>query len=275
MRRSATGPRVKSIAALRRGIDVLHAIERTPAATLAELHRQTLVPKATLLRILKTLQEAGWIERNDSDARYVRTPAAGEAGPVHEWRMRLTELAAQPLATLQRRLPWPSDLAVRDGTAMLVLDTHRPLVGLSVNYRVIGFRPHMLLSALGRCYLSFCPDAECAEILAALARSPYEVDRASRRPDAIRRMVAHARQQGYAARDPHHVGADTRMTQRFGAIAVPVHYDERVIACLSCAWLSTVVSEQEIVRAHLEDLVGAAQAIADKLRRARFPLFAV
>jgi IclR family transcriptional regulator, mhp operon transcriptional activator len=249
---------VKSINALRRGLDVLFAIERSSAATLAELHRQTSLPKATLLRILKTLQQAGWVERKELDGRYVPTSTAGESGPAVEWRAQLSALAAQPRATLQRRVPWPTDLGVRDGTAMLILDTHRPINGLAVNYRVLGFRPPMLMSSLGRCYLSFCPDGDRKDILDALARSPYQIDRLARRPNSIRRMVAHAREQGYATRDPTPTSIDS--PDRFGAISVPVRCAGRVVACLSCAWLPAIASERAVVMGQLARPSGGGQS---------------
>lgn len=261
---------VKSITALRRGLDVLLAVEHSSAVTLAELHRQTSLSKATLLRILRTLQEGGWVERNELDGRYVPTPAPGESGRAVEWRAQLSALAAQPRALLQRKVPWPIDLGVRDGRAMLILDAHRPINGLAVNYRVLGFRPSMLMSSLGRCYLAFCPPAEQREILAALARSPYEVDRAALRPDAIRRMAVEARQRGYALRDPSPTGADS--PERFGAISVPVHHLQRVVACISCAWLPSVATERDIVNRYLAALQGTALAIEDRLRQAGFEL---
>jgi len=259
---------VKSIDALRRGLEVMLAIQRSSAATLSELHRQTGLPKATLLRILKTLQQSGWVERNALEKRYVPASATGESGPAVEWRSRLSGLAAQSRATLQRKVPWPTDLGVRDGTAMLILDAHRPINGLAVNYRVLGFRPPMLLSSLGRCYLAFCPEDERRQILSALARSPHDTDRSARRPESIRRMVAHAREQGYAARDPTQTRMDS--PDRFGAISVPVRLGDRVLGCLSCAWLPAVKSEREIVAAHLPDLQAAAGNIERKLRASGF-----
>jgi hypothetical protein len=68
---------VKSIDALRRGLEVLHAVAQSSAVTLSELHRQTGIAKATLSRILKTLREAGWIERHPLEARYVPAAAQG------------------------------------------------------------------------------------------------------------------------------------------------------------------------------------------------------
>lgn len=262
----AAGRGVKSITALRRGLDVMLAIQQSSAVTLAELHRQTGWPKASLLRILKTLQEAGWVERNALESRYVALPAAGESGPELAWRARLSGLAAAARSALQRRVPWPTDLGVRDGTAMLILDAHRPINGLSVNYRVLGFRPRMLLSSLGRCHLAFCPDDERQAILAALGRSPDPLDRAALRPQAIARMVAAAQAQGYAARDSTPAGSDS--PERFAAIAVPLRCDGRLIASLSCAWLPTVFNEREIVSAHLADLQAAARAIENRVQQA-------
>lgn len=149
---------------------------------------------------------------------------------------------------------------------MLILDAHRPVNGLSVNYRVRGFRPRMLLSSRGRCHLVFCPDDERQAILAALGRSPDPVDLAALRPQSITRMVAATQAQGYAARDPSAAGSDS--PERFAAIAVPVRCAGRLIASLSCAWLPTVRSEPEIVSAHLADLQAAARAIECRLQQA-------
>ncbi|WP_281077012.1 IclR family transcriptional regulator C-terminal domain-containing protein, partial [Variovorax paradoxus] len=167
-----------------------------------------------------------------------------------------------------RKVPWPTDLGVRDGSAMLILDAHRPINGLAVNYRVLGFRPPMLMSSLGRCYLAFCPEDERRQLLAALARSPHQVDRDARRPENVRRMVANARAQGYVSRDPTATSMDS--PDRFGAISVPVRLDERVVGCISCAWLPAVRSEREMVAQHLADLQAAAQGIERKLRQAGF-----
>jgi IclR family mhp operon transcriptional activator len=269
--RSTAAPSgVKAITALRRGLDVLWSIQRSSAATLAELHRQTGLSKATLLRILRTLQEGGWIERHVVENRYVPAASAGESGVAVEWRARLTRLAAQPREQVQKRVPWPIDLAVLDGLAMLILDTDRPINGLAVNYRVLGFRPRLLLSSLGRCYLSFCAEAERRRLLQALARSPYDVDRAALKAQRDRDWTVRYRAQGYASRDPSPTSLDS--PERFGAISVPVMRDGSVVACLSCAWLPAVATEADIVQRHLGHLRATAQAIQDRLAAARFPV---
>lgn len=257
---------VKSITALRRGLDVLRALDRACAATFSELQMQTALPKATLARVLKTLREAGWIRHHAESGRYTVAPAATASPHAMAWHARLSELAAEARATLQRRVPWPTDLAVRDGAAMLSIDGPYAGNSLATNFRVLGSRPAMLRSSLGRCYLSFCADAERQEILAALSHSRDEADRAGLQADALRRMTALVRQQGYATRYASHTSPDS--PERFGALAVPVLHQGHAIACICVVWLLPVASERHIVETCLQPLQHAAQAIAAKLRRA-------
>ena len=257
---------MKSIESLRRGLEVLHAVEQSSAITLGELYRQTRLPKATLLRILKTLQEAGWVERDELEGRYTPRASMGSVDLLDQWRIRLSSLAAPVRAALQRRVAWPVDMAVRDGTAMLILDAHQPANGLSVNYRVLGFRPLMLVSSLGRCYLAHCPEEERREIVQQLARSTRGVERSALRPDAIARLVAQAKSNGYVSRDPSAMRMDS--PERFGAISLPVFSGDLLVACLSCAWLPAVTNEHDIVAAHLGELRNAVLAIGERWRRA-------
>jgi IclR family mhp operon transcriptional activator len=254
---------VKSVDALRRGLLVMHAIKQSSAVTLAELHLQTGIPKASLLRILKTLIESGWVVRNELERRFMPAASPGDSGPHSHWRSRLSALAAPVRTSLERRIPWPTDLAVRDGTSMLILDAHRPINGIAVNYRVLGFRPSMLVSSLGRCYLTFCPDEERRSLLALLARtSAIAQNRNLLREDAIQRLIATGRTQGYCSRDPSELGSES--PERFGAIAVPVFAGDELLGSLSCAWLPKVTDKSIIVTQCLGALRDAAQLIGER-----------
>lgn len=261
---------VKSINALRRGMEVLQAIEDTSAATFAELHQQTGLPKASLLRILKTLRECGRISYSHAQRRYMPSTHGGSTDEARDhWQDRLISIAAPACQALQRRVPWPVDLAIRDGQAMLILDALRAPTGFAVNYRALGFRPPMLLSSLGRCYLAFCPAAEREDLLKKLARSTHQADIQARRPERIKRLLGHASALGYAARDASLTEADS--ADRFGAISVPVRHGEAVAACIGISWLPAVASEPQIVQAHLKALRNAAAALELQLGRAGLP----
>lgn len=256
----------ESITSLRRGLEVLRTIELAQAATFTEIRSRTALPNATLNRILNTLLAEGWIRRQPESGRYLLRTDANSSPALAAWHRKLTALAEEPRANLQRQVPWPTDLGVRDGAAMLSLDGPYRRHALSANFWALGSRPSMLRSSLGRCYLAFCPDKEREEILAALAHSRLEADRAGLRPDELRRAVAQIRRQGYATRDATHTSADS--PERFGAVAVPVLHNGYAVACLCIVWIPAITDEQQILRAHLGQLLGAARLICDRLAAA-------
>jgi len=259
---------VKTIEALRRGLEVVRVLKSSSAASLSELHRHTRLPKATLLRILKTLVEEGWVERHEVEQRYYLRSEAGDGYAPDDWRAQLSTLSAPYRTTLQKQIPWPIEIAVRDGTSMLLLDPRRPINGLSANYRALGIRPLMLISSLGRCYLAFCDKEERQEILEKLARSTQWINRVASHPEAIHRLISDAQHLGYAKRDASEVEGDS--PERFEAIAVPIFCNKRIVAALACAWLYDITNEREIVAAHLKRLQTTALAIQNQLQSSGF-----
>lgn len=252
---------IKRVAALERGLAVLRQVQAGSGATLHELHTRTGIAKATLLRALRTLEDNGFVARRLADGAYLPAGMSGAARPrtaVHE---RLVEIITPTLARLGRRIPWPTDVAVRDGATMLVLESNRRLTSISVNRQVLGFRPHMLWSAMGRAYLAFCGDAEREEILDLLRGSNREENRPARDGRRIAQVLADTRVRGYAVRDPRHAGIDVAASGRVSAIAVPALGRGKVIACLNCVWLTDLLTEAEVVKRHLGALRGAAQEI--------------
>ncbi|NYT67149.1 helix-turn-helix domain-containing protein [Pusillimonas noertemannii] len=259
---------VKSIESLRRGLEVIRALKSSSAASLGELHRHTRLPKATLLRILRTLQEEGWIERHEVEHRYVLRSEAGDSYAPDDWRAQFSAIAGPFRAALQRQTLWPIEIAVRYGTSMLILNPRQHMNGLAANYRALGIRPLMLISSLGRCYLAFCSDEERNEILGELSRSTQLINRVASQPEAVRRFISDAQRLGYAKRDASEVEGDS--PERFEAIAVPIFCNGRIVATLACAWLYGIVNEREIVAAHLKRLQNTASAIQNQLQASRF-----
>lgn len=251
----------KPIGSLYRGLEVVRAIEAASAATFTELQLETGLPKASLARILKTLQLAHWVHHNEVSGRYSIQHEAPIPANRSFLLTRASQLAAGPREALQVRVPWPTDLGVRDGNAMLSLDGPYARNSFSANFRVLGSRPSMLRSSLGRCYLAFCPEDERELIVNTLMRSRDPADLAGARPAEVKRLVSQVRAQGYATRDARHTSVDS--PERFGAIAVPLLMGKRVAGALCVVWIPALASEAQIARDHLADL----QRLADEVGR--------
>ncbi|CAN5750762.1 DNA-binding transcriptional regulator [soil metagenome] len=250
----------RSINSLRRGLDVLALIQRASAMTYTELQVASGLPKATLVRVLKTLVESGWVLRHAASGRYSCVTLPGTAAGDHTAHDGLMGIAKPLLTRLQHKVPWPIDLAVRDGLAMLILDTDAGgALGLAPNYRQLGSRPSMLRSSLGRCYLSHCPAEEREELLQRLRRSTNETDREAARAHVVNRVIAQTRVRGYAVRDA--LQASPESPERYGALAVPIFAGSLLIACLSCSWLPRFSTTEAIVNEHLADMQATAKLI--------------
>lgn len=264
-----TAPSVKPIRALERGFDVLQAIQTGQGAELKGLHQITGLPKATLLRILRTLMERNLVWQRLADGAYLpvsrqpRTLAPDDA-------IRLVEIAAPVMARLCERVNWPSVLAVRRGDRMEVIETNRPLSRVShLPLGPVGARVNILLSATGRCYFGFCGQEEREAIVALLQASDAPEDAFARDPARLARLVAQTQAQGYALRDPLFAGeSDGR--HRFAddgrnSLSVPVIVAGQVIAALNLTWTRRAASIEAIVADHLAALRQAAAEIARPL----------
>ncbi len=69
-RRPAASP-ARTIRALERGLDVLQAVRAESGVRLRDLHVLTGLPKATLLRVLKTLADRGLVWQRMADGAYL------------------------------------------------------------------------------------------------------------------------------------------------------------------------------------------------------------
>jgi IclR family transcriptional regulator, mhp operon transcriptional activator len=253
-----------AISALQRGLLVLEAVHRAGALSFTELQLETALPKATLARLLHTLVDSGWLRRQGARGRYVC-----ETAPTlpPEQRQPITQLmpSAQPVcAALQRAVPWPINLGIRDGISMRIVDLpDTPGLGLAANFRQLGFKPPMLRSALGLCYLAFCPAAEADTVLQQLQRSRDEFDQAVLRSGKLPQRLKDIRQQGYALRDFSMLAPDS--AERYGAVAVPVIASGQVRACLSCSWLLQISAAERVVQQYLPALQNAAGELARRI----------
>ena len=239
--------RVKSITALARGLQVLHCLQTSGGMTLADLHRQTLIPKATLLRILKTLMEAGTVWQRMLDGAWVPSFSLAELAGRIDGEARLVEVAQPILERLTRAVDWPSVLAVPRLGHMEVIETNASRAYFNrIELGPMGFRVNMLRSASGRAFLAFCEDPVREVMLQVLRRSDRKGDRLARSADYVAAALAETRAQGYGLRDPDFGGDfdEGRSVVDDGrlSLAVPIRLGHHVPGTLNITWSRRVHS---------------------------------
>ncbi len=107
-----------TIRGLERGLAVLQALHTKPACSLQDLNLLTRIPKPSLLRILRTLEQSGWAARRLADGRYRVGTLFDKVARIGDRYDPLAEAAGPVLERLCRTLSWPSDLMVPAGDHM-------------------------------------------------------------------------------------------------------------------------------------------------------------
>jgi IclR family transcriptional regulator, mhp operon transcriptional activator len=82
--RTRSGPSKHSegVRAFKRGLDVLHEVNRSGGIRAGDVARQLDLPRPTVYRLLETLEELGYVARSASDDRFRVTRRALQRVPT-------------------------------------------------------------------------------------------------------------------------------------------------------------------------------------------------
>lgn len=252
---------VKKVRSVTRAMQVLEALDQP--LSLHELHQRTGLDRATLLRMLFTLTQDGYVLRSMSSGRYAPTPRLSRLGAGTGSEAYFTERAGESLDRLCRDLLWPSDIGVpRDG-AIMIVETSRVQSPFITNPRVLGRPISMLYSAMGQAYMAFsAPDAREANIARLIERNleGFPVERGQ-----IDRVIKQTRTRGYGVRLPGYAAFPDSVGGKLRAIAVPVMVAGHAEAALSFVWIASFATVEEMAERNLERLQEAADELGQQM----------
>lgn len=248
---------MKRIESLRRGLKVMDLLQAGGPLNLADIARATGIAKATLLRILITLEEEGHARRGLSD-RLWHAATRDMVAPAAD--TLLAQVSAPVLDRLCQKVLWPSDVGVYHDGVIQILETSRRLSPFLVN-RLVNYDVHVLPSAMGRAILAWSPPEVREDILSTLSGRTSPHDRLAGERDRVSRLIEETLARGYATRHPGYFVA-VRREATVSAIAVPVLRHGMAIGAVNLSWVARAQSEADIASAHLDDLRRAAAEIA-------------
>jgi len=249
---------------LERGLTVLAALERFPGLSLRDLHRETKLPKPTLLRILGTLEANGYARRRIDDGIWRRT-SRGQPEPSSLIEAVLLDVGCDVLDEFCRRVIWPSDLAVYRNGSMQILESSRRLTPFLINRTGVGLRIPVLQSGLGLAWLAFCSDEDRAEILERLASSADPFDRPARERAYVDSVLATTRARGYGIRAKGYQPRRSMSEEKTSGIAVPVFAHGSVVAVINLVWILSAFDEGTFVSLYLSQLKEVAGEIGRRV----------
>ncbi|WP_309625848.1 DNA-binding transcriptional regulator [Methylibium sp.] len=258
----ATDPQAalyREVRGLSRGLAVLRALNAAPGGIggVAELARITGLHRTTVKRLLETLRAEGLVHHKDEGTSYalgfeVRRLSEGYVGA--EW---IDRVAAPAMRDHLRALSWPSDLATPYGGFMIVRESTHRFSMLSQHRATIGIRIPMLVSSLGRAWLTWCANEEREATLSLLRNRTDAIAEMARDGAYVKRILRETRRRGYAV-NKGEWASEASVT----AIGFPVRIGEHAIGAINLVLQNNVVSDRELATRYVPLLRSLANEIS-------------
>ena len=221
-----------------RVLEVLSAVSRLKTASVSDLHKATGQNKSTIVRMLQTLIDTGYVVSDKLCGGYRTTSKVRDLVSGYDSSSRIIEAVRPRAIELTEKFNWLVCLGFFDGTGISKQLYTGSLSPWSHSSGVIKRRPKLSVTAMGRAYLAFCPPDELEELLRELRRTS-EITEADEAP--LRETLDRTRSRGYAIRDPK------TEPQRMTTIAMPIREHGQVLAVISCSFFKSVINNSEIV----------------------------
>lgn len=253
----------KEVQALSRGLDVLKALNGLPGGmgSTTELAKAAHLDRTTTKRLLETLRLQGFVRPGEKDGQYTLTFEVRRLSEGFEDETWVGKVATPAMHAAVKELVWPCDLGTAEAGFMVVRESTHRWSALSQHRAMVGERMPMLVTALGRAYLSACDDGEREAMLSLLRQRGDWVGDLARDTASVERIVASTRQRGYAVNEGEWIREAS-----FAAIAVPVMAGDRLLASLNLVFPKSSVQEADLESRFLPVLRRLASTIGKTSR---------
>jgi IclR family transcriptional regulator, mhp operon transcriptional activator len=248
----------RPVTALQRGLEVLEVINRGKSMSLQGIHQATKLHKATVIRMLETLIDSGYVAKT-ARSSYVSTGRTLLLSQGYDVVARIGEATTPTLTQFRKEIGWPSDIGIHSGDSMIVAQTTREHGPLYFR-REAGYRAPLLVTSVGLAYLAFCNAEERQRILAYLATMSEPRNKLAKKPGVLEERFAQIRLQGFAKMDPSYSSEEYQGS--IWGLAVPIRDKERVYASINILMLRSAVTEATGVKQYLKPLQRVARALS-------------
>lgn len=241
-----------------RGLNLLAQINKLAPAAVSDLVRACGLPKATTIRLLATLREAGYVRQDPATGHYEPLPAVLRLASALKAEDGFVDIARRQLNEFGQQVNWPSELMMAESDAMVILASNRETSPIQL--RLFEQRRFPVLrSAGGLAWLSALSDRECAvaiERLCSIETPPAESAGSAQTLIAQTwERLEMTRRAGYSRQVYETPVAGTQ------AIGVPVIAAHKSVGALVLLTLQNVVPTGQLKQQLLPALHEAASAL--------------
>jgi IclR family transcriptional regulator, mhp operon transcriptional activator len=248
------------VRSIQRGLAVLRTISEHGPISVRDVVKLCGLPQPTVVRLIETLAFEGYIYRPSAQTEYRVTGKTLALSRGFDTKSRILDLAAPIVDQLHLQIGWPSNLAVFDTDAMVIVYSNRASLGLSIPGR-LGARLPMLATGVGLATLAFMDEEERRVALQRALATGNRWDAIATNSGELLQKLKQIRKDGHAFADE--VYLDEIYQSRIWAVAVPIlTTGGQVRAALSSLVLRAAGERQRLLGSILPSLSAAANQIA-------------
>ena len=254
------------VRALQRGLMVLESLSFSEELSTADVAQRTSLPRATVLRLLETLESRGYVARDQTGGPFRLTGLAAGLGDGLDAGVALGLVSGPILSELGREITWPADVFSYEQGAMIIQESTNARSPLSLDPNRIGGRFPVLASAVGRAFLAACDPQQRRMVLNHLPLVGDPADAALLKDRTYEAELNLAIERGYSLRH----GRESN--RKSSSIGVAIVQGGRPWGAISTRWLDSALDLPGAVDQLLPALRKAATRIEAEIERLTRPL---
>nr|WP_257786737.1 IclR family transcriptional regulator C-terminal domain-containing protein [Sulfitobacter alexandrii] len=243
---------------LKRGVSVLQTINQNNGLKPSEIAAATGIPRASVYRLLETLEEMELVIRDRSSEKWrptLHTKSLSSGFRDEDW---VCQVAIPKMIQLGRRILWPIDLMTMREYRMEVRESTHSISPYAVNHGMVGRKLPIPETASGRAHLAFLPPEESEEIVRIIAEERNEPLPLILRDGPLARVLEQTRQLGVGFRREDYV-SETE------SLSAPIYHHGKVVAAITIIWASTAMRFDRAYDLYHQDLLATAGAISGEI----------
>lgn len=249
-----------TIRALSRGLQILAVLNSYGSASLAQISRETGLPRPTTYRLLRSLLVENYITKNEELSTYhaaARCCSLSSGFIEDAW---LSEHAQEPLDKIGRKLVWPLSIATNAGTRMIVRANTDIASPLAVRTFMPGTSLPLLDSASGKVFLANMSEQRRDQIFDVLREANEASSDEFKDPTQMRAYFKKVREGGYAMHSKPGRYSNAQ------AISVPLMVREKMIAAVTIRYAQKAVSDEDALENFLPRLQRYVKEVGAKIQ---------
>lgn len=244
----------ETVRAVARALKLLEALNVHGTTSIESLQQATDLPKTTVIRLLQSLRQSGYIRYVSRRSGYTLTPRVLRLSAGFSYSEVAVALSLKRLDDFTKRYKWPIGIATFNRGALRLQYGTYDKSPIATNVPRLDRSLPWLTTAHGQAYLAFCPpDIQTFIIQSMKARSRSRVDERQ-----VSKLIQSVRSKGFSLRP-------ATPSDRAMGFAVPVLYQDGVAATIGMRFFRSSISSEEAVRLYLKPLKSIATAISGDL----------